>query len=231
MTTVAIILARGGSKGIPRKNLKDLCGRPLVAWSVLQACSARRIDSVWVSSDDQEILAVAEENGAHAILRPLTIANDTATSESAWLHALDVIEAKGIVVNNIVGMQPTSPIREPADLDRGIEKFIHDELDSLLSVCEVEDFFVWRVDEHDRPAGVNHDPENRKRRQNIEVRYLENGSFYVFRPRILRACNNRLGGKVGMYVMDKHKMFQIDNPGDLSLVATIFKGYGLDHAI
>ncbi len=232
--TVAIIPARGGSKGIPRKNVIDLCGRPLIAWSIRQALAAKHIDSVWVTSEDEEILRVARSNGAHAIKRPDNISGDTASSESAWLHALDHIEASSDIdggpVDWIVGMQATSPLRSADDLDAGLA-LLHDKgYDSLLSVTEVEDFFTWRQNANGEAESVNYNFTNRKRRQQIEIRYLENGSYYVFRPETLRTDNNRLGGHVGMYVMDRHKMFQIDNPCDIALCEAIMRGYGLDKA-
>jgi N-acylneuraminate cytidylyltransferase len=186
------------------------------------------VDSVWVSSDSGEILEVAQRFGARPISRPPQISGDEASSESAWKHALDIIESKGLVVDRIVGMQATSPLREPSDITAALAQFERDGLDSLLTCCEVEDFFIWAYDSNGQPLGVNHDYLNRRRRQNIEKRYLENGSFYIFKPNILRTYNNRLGGKIGIYVMEKHKMFQIDNPQDLVLCQVIMRGYGLD---
>jgi len=128
-------------------------------------------------------------------------------------------------------MQATSPLREGADLDGGIEQYEREGLDSLLSVCEIEDFFIWRIDAAGRAGGANHDPAARKRRQEIEKRYLENGSFYVFAPELLRKHHNRLGGKIGLYVMAKHKLFQIDRTEDLALASAIMHGYGLDRSV
>lgn len=229
-SVVAIIPARGGSKGIPRKNLVDICGKPLLAWSILQARNAAEIDSVWVTSDDDEILAVAEAHGAHAIRRPPEISGDSATSESAWLHALDVIEAQGVAIDLVVAMQATSPLREPSDLDGGIRALREQSYDSLLSVTEVEDFFTWRIGADSGAESVNYDYRNRKRRQQIEKRYLENGSFYVFRPEQLRRDNNRLGGRIGLFAMSRFKMFQIDNPEDIDLCTAIMRGFRLDRA-
>jgi CMP-N,N'-diacetyllegionaminic acid synthase len=226
--TVAIIPARGGSRGIPRKNLVDLCGKPLVAWSILHARGCPEIDSVWVTSDSDEILEAAERYGAKPIRRPVELSDDSASSESAWLHALDTIEAGGLTIDRVVGMQATSPIREADDLTRALARFERDRLDSLFTCCEVEDFFMWRHDGEGGPVSVNYDYRHRKRRQDIDKRYLENGSFYIFRPALLRATNNRLGGRIGMYVMEKHKMFQIDDPADLALCEAILRGYGLD---
>lgn len=226
--TVAIIPARGGSKGIPRKNLVNVCGKPLIAWSILQARHARHIDSVWVSSDDDEILAVAESFGARPIRRPAEISGDQATSESAWLHALDTIEGLGESIGLVVAMQATSPIRESSDLDGGLQMLHEQGFDTLLSVAEVEDFFTWRVAEDGGAEPVNYDYRNRKRRQQIEKRYLENGSFYVFRPEQLRRDGNRLGGRIGLFTMSRFKMFQIDNPEDIDLCSAIMRGFSLD---
>jgi N-acylneuraminate cytidylyltransferase len=224
---VAIIPARAGSKGILGKNLASVCGRPLLAWSIKQALKAKSVSSVWVSSDGDDILSVAQEYGATAIKRPFELSGDTSSSELAWLHALEHIRYSGIHVDLIVGMQATSPIREPNDLDQSIEQFRHEALDSLLTVTPVEDFFNWRMGPNG-PESINYNFRDRKPRQNIEKRYLENGSFYVFKPDVLKIDYNRLGGKIGMHVMARHKMFQIDNPEDVFLCEAIMRGYGYD---
>jgi CMP-N,N'-diacetyllegionaminic acid synthase len=226
--TAAIIPARAGSKGIPAKNLIPVCGRPLLVWSIAQARAAEGIDQVWVSSDGDEILEVARTAGARTIRRPADISGDTATSESAWRHAIDAMEAQGERLDWVVGMQATSPIREPRDLSEALRRAIDENLDSLLSVVEIEDFFMWRSGVKGVPESVNYDYRDRKRRQAIERRYLENGSFYIFRPAVLREHDNRLGGKIGMHVLDRHKMFQIDNEADVALCEAIMRGYGLD---
>jgi len=223
--TLAVIAARGGSKGIPHKNLIDLCGRPLIAWTVLQARAARGVDVVAVSSDSDKILAAAEAAGAVGVRRPDDISSDLASSESAWLHALNSIDERLGRFQRIVALQATSPIREPSDLEKALETFDREHLDSLLSVCEVEDYFNWLIGPHG-PEAINYDYRNRRMRQQIEKRYLENGSFYVFIPSLLREQNNRLGGKIGFHVMERHKMFQIDSPEDIKLCAAIMSSYG-----
>jgi len=228
MTVAAVIPARGGSKGLIRKNTRPFCGVPLVSWSIRQAREARGVDSVWVSSDDDEILAIAEREGAQAIRRPPELAADESSSESAWLHALDHIETRGERVELMLAMQPTSPIRESSDLERAVAKVRELELDSLLSCCEIEDFLMWRIGAGGQPVGVNYDYMVRTRRQDLDTRYLENGSFWIFRPSVLRSLGNRLGGKIGLHVMELHKMFQIDTLEDLRLCEVIMRGYGLD---
>jgi N-acylneuraminate cytidylyltransferase len=223
--TLAVIAARGGSKGIPHKNLLDLCGKPLIAWTVEQARAARGVDVVAVSSDSDNILAAAEAAGAIGVRRPEDISGDLASSESAWLHALNATDERMGRFERIVALQATSPIRESRDIEDALATFDRDHLDSLLSVCEVEDYFNWRIGASG-PEPINYDYHNRRMRQQIEKRYLENGSFYVLIPSLLREQNNRLGGKIGFHVMDRHKMFQIDRPEDVKLCAAIMRSYG-----
>jgi CMP-N,N'-diacetyllegionaminic acid synthase len=223
--TLAVIAARGGSKGIPQKNLIDLCGKPLVAWTVIQAGAAHGVDHVAVSSDSDAILAAAEAAGAVGVRRPDDISGDLASSEAAWLHALDQLDGRLGPFQRIVALQATSPIREASDIDRALDVFERDRLDSLLSVCEVEDYFNWRIGK-DGPEAINYDYHDRRMRQQIEKRYLENGSFYVFIPSLLREKKNRLGGKIGFHLMERHKMFQIDRPEDVKLCAAIMRSYG-----
>lgn len=223
--TLAVIAARGGSKGIPHKNLLDICGKPLIAWTVEQARAARGVDVVAVSSDSDNILAAAEAAGAVGVPRPADISGDLASSESAWLHALEAIDARLGRFERIVALQATSPIREPTDIELALDTFDRERLDSLLSVCEVEDYFNWRIGANG-PEPINYDYRNRRMRQQIEKRYLENGSFYVLIPSLLREQNNRLGGKIGFHVMERHKMFQIDRPEDVKLCAAIMRSYG-----
>ena len=115
-----IILARGGSKGIPRKNVLDFCGKPLVAWSILQALGTPEIDEVYLSSDNGEILKVGEDLGAQLIRRPQEFATDTASSESAVVHALSTLDYKPEIV---VMLEPTAPLRRDKDLGKSIVQF------------------------------------------------------------------------------------------------------------
>jgi CMP-N,N'-diacetyllegionaminic acid synthase len=224
--TLAVVAARGGSKGIPNKNLLELCGKPLVAWTVEQAKAARGIDLVAVSSDSSEIIAAAERHGAVGVRRPAEISGDTASSESAWRHALDTLDPTHGPFDRVVALQATSPIREPKDIEVALARYDRDGLDSLLSACEIEDFFNWRIAENGRPEAINYDYSARRRRQEIEPRYIENGSFYIFSSALIRQLNNRLGGQIGLHVMERHKMFQIDRIEDFTLCSVIMRGYG-----
>lgn len=228
MRVSCIILARGGSKGIPNKNLIEFCGKPLLAWTILQARACNVITDFWVSSDSDEILSVAEKYGAKCIKRPDELSGDKSSSESAWLHALSVINSQSDAsIDYIVAPQVTSPLRESADFTNALNRLVESDGDSLLSVAEVEDYFCWKLSDGVAES-VNYDYRDRKPRQLIEKRYLENGSFYIVKPNILLECENRLGGKILLHEMERYKMFQIDTEEDLRLCEVVMKGYGLD---
>src|SRR3989338_8002387 len=142
---IAIIPARGGSVGIPRKNIIDFCGKPLLAWSIEQALAVEKVSSVWVTSDSDEILATAMQYGARPIKRPAAISDGEASSESAWLHALNYIETQQETpVDVVLGLQATSPLRESQDIKRAVDIFEQNSLDSLFSAAELMDFLIWR---------------------------------------------------------------------------------------
>src|SRR3989339_503263 len=140
MKTVSIIPARGGSKGIPRKNLMDFSGRPLLYWSVRQSVDSTLVDATYVTSDSDEILDQAQSWGALPIRRPDELSSDTSSSESALLHALDEI---GDDVDTTVFLQATSPLRKPDDINNAIKMFKSGPADSLFSGAILEDFLVW----------------------------------------------------------------------------------------
>lgn len=231
MKTAAIIPARGGSKGIPGKNLKDFCGKPLLAWSILQAKRSRAIDSVWVTSDDSGILAEAEKWGARPIKRPSEISGDRATSESAWLHAMDVVEAGIGAFDAFIGLQCTSPLREPRDIDNGLRIFAEEGLDSMFSGAVIGDFYIWQKDKAGALDSFNYDWRERKRRQDFADQYVENGSFYVFKPGLIRSTNNRLGGRIGVAPMEFWKSFELDTLENWRMCEYLMKGFGLDNAV
>ena len=218
----AIILARGGSKGIPNKNIIDFCGKPLIAWTIEQCLSSKHISEVWVSSDSQEILEVVKEYGAKTIKRPDDISGDFATSESAWLHAIEFIERDGDI-DFVLAPQITSPLREAQDIDNAIELFQSEKYDSMFSSSIAEDLFFWKEDKRHELQSVNYDYLNRQRRQDIQEKIIENGSFYIFKSEIIKKYNNRLGGKIGHSQMEFWKVFEIDNLEDVRICSTLMR--------
>ena len=225
MRIVCIILARGGSKGIPRKNLIDFCGKPLIQWTIEQCQAANGVESVWVSSDSHEILGFAKRCNARTILRPDDIAGDLATSESAWLHSLDVIEEESGTVDLVLAPQVTSPLRESADIERAISIFDKEGFDSMFSCTVAEDLYFWQRDPSGILQSVNYDWLNRKRRQDHSPQYIENGSFYLFKPEIIRQFNNRFGKSIGMVEMDFWKTFEIDSIESLKLCQVLMDSF------
>jgi len=226
---VAIILARGGSKGIPGKNIIDFCGKPLIVWTIEQLQQSRGINSIWVSSDSEKILSVSETFGAEIIHRPAEISGDVATSESGWLHALDYIENKVGCVDLVVAPQVTSPLRESADIERGLKDFHKQKCDSMFSCSVAEDLFFWKKMPGGKLKSINYDYKNRKCRQDISKQYIENGSFYLFKPEVLQEYNNRFGCKIGMTEMEFWKMFEIDSMEDLKICEALMKAFLLGH--
>jgi len=217
---VAIIPARSGSKGIPKKNIMNFCGKPLIVWTIEQARESRMIGDVYVSSDDYEILKISEDAGAKGIRRPVELATDTATSEQALLHAISEIE-KHKKIDVVVFLQATSPVREPADIDSAIELFFTQQADSLFSASIADDLCLWEISDGELKS-VTYDYKNRSRRQDRKPYYLENGSIYIFKPEILKRYNNRLGGKIIMYIMPFWKSFEIDTFESFELVRSLF---------
>ncbi len=229
VNVVAIILARGGSKGIPGKNIIDFCGKPLIVWTIEQFQRAKGVDSIWVSSDSEEIFAIGRSCNVETIRRPDELSGDTATSESGWLHALEIIERKAAgYVDIVIAPQVTSPLRESADIVRGIHNFREQNCDSMFSCSVAEDLFFWEKLADGTLRSINYDCRNRSRRQDIPKQYIENGSFYIFRPEILRQYNNRLGGKIGFTQMEFWKMFEIDSMEDLKMCEALMRAFLLN---
>ena len=225
MDNFAIILARGGSKGIKNKNLINLCGKPLIEWTIQQCLNCKDIKEVFVSSDSMEILDFSKSKGARTILRPEIISQDESTSEEAWQHSIEYISnKKGCLTEYIVAPQVTSPVRHSDDFSEALKKMKNEKLDSLLSVNEIKDFFIWK-EQGNTIISDNYDYRNRSRRQLISKKYHENGSFYIFKPKILKTYKNRLGGKIGYHLMEEYKSFQIDEIEDLKLCEIIMNGY------
>lgn len=220
---VAIIPARGGSKRLPRKNVMPIGGLPLVAHSVRHAVEAECVDEVYVSTDDPEIAAVARRYGGEVIERPAELADDTATSESALVHALAWRAERGLPEPElVVFLQGTSPVRRRDDIDRAVAHLRATGADSLLSACE-NSRFIWAERADGEPYPLNYDYKRRKREQDLERQWRENGSIYLFKPWVLREENNRLGGKKAVFEMDYWSSFQIDTPEHAELCDWILR--------
>jgi len=227
MQTIAVIPARGGSKGLVNKNIHPVAGLPLLAWTVLQARESSLVDRVFVTTDDPAIAEVARRYGAGVIDRPSEISGDKASSESAIRHALDVVAVDhGIVPGIVVFLQATSPLRKPGDIDRSIEVFRAEGADSLISVTKADDLTIWECRD-DVWSSVNFDYRNRGMRQDRPAQYIENGSIYLFTPEVLRRHGNRIGERLAVYTMEFWQTWEIDTIEEVDLVEHYMKKHRL----
>tara|TARA_B100001996_G_C18601597_1_gene570055 strand:+ start:324 stop:1001 length:678 start_codon:yes stop_codon:yes gene_type:complete len=222
MKTIAIIPARGKSKGIKNKNLVNFCGKPLIYWTIKQALSSKLVDEVIVSSDSNEIINISKKNGAQVIRRPKSLSGDKASSESALIH---VIKKLSYNVDLVVFLQVTSPLRKAKDIDNAIKKFIKGNGDSLFSASSMEDFNIWIKNNHHHLKSINYNWKKRERRQEKKNSILcENGSIYITKRKLLEKRKNRLGGNILYYKMENWQAFEIDEKKDIKFVELLFKG-------
>ncbi|MFF4861603.1 cytidylyltransferase domain-containing protein [Streptomyces sp. NPDC001231] len=232
---LAVIPARGGSKGVPAKNLAPVGGVPLVARAVRECRAARLVTDVVVSTDDQAIAAAARQAGAEVVLRPAAIAGDTATSEAAVLHAMDAHEAlHGAPVDVVLLVQCTSPFLTSEDVDGVAGAVVEAGADTAVTVAPFHGF-VWR-DAADDPLtagapsdvavaesaateggyGVNHDKSFRPRRQDRPQDLLETGAAYAMAASGFRAHRHRFFGRTELVRTDPARVLEIDDPHDLA---------------
>jgi N-acylneuraminate cytidylyltransferase len=206
MKTVALILARGGSKGIPNKNLQLLGGLPLIEYTI-NAAKYSNVDEVWVSTDSVYIKTICKSLGANVIDRPDNLAKDTSPSEEALLHFAENEE-----FDTLVFIQPTSPLLRPAHINSGIDMM--KEYDSVFSAYKEHWLPRWNLDVS--PSNFNNN--ERPRRQDREDVYVENGAFYITTKKNLLDFQVRVSGKIGVYEMTFQDSFQVDTWEDLKLL-------------
>jgi N-acylneuraminate cytidylyltransferase len=226
---IAIIPARGGSKGIPGKNIKSLCGQPLLGWTISAAQAARYVHRVFVSTDDARIAEIARRYGAEVIIRPGELATDTATSESALLHALEHLSAtESYKPELLVFLQCTSPLTQAEDIDGTVEALRRENADSALTAVPFHGF-LWK---HSAPqgdaaqqdvVGVNHDKRVRPRRQDREEQFLEDGAVYVMRTAGFLQSRHRFFGKTTIHVSPAGRSLEIDEPHDWILAEHVMR--------
>jgi YrbI family 3-deoxy-D-manno-octulosonate 8-phosphate phosphatase len=220
MRVFAFIPARGGSKGIAKKNLQPVAGIPLVVRCVQAALRAASVHAVFVSTDDDEIAQAATAAGAEVIRRPADISGDRASSEAAVLHACDVWKNEGRLPDAIAFLQATSPFTQPSDLDGAVAQMLSTDADVVFSVAQYHRF-QWQMDEHGVMTAIGHDQERRPRRQELANRYVETGALYLMSTAGFMARKFRFFGKVVGYATDAARMHEIDDPFDLHLARAV----------
>lgn len=224
----AIIPARGGSTGIPRKNLVELAGKPLLAHTIAQAQAAERITQVYVSSEDEEIRQVAAAYGAAVIDRPDEFVHDNSIQEVDRLLKWTVLEleSQGHQIDIVVLLYATSPLREVSTIDAAVALVAEDGYDSVLSLYE-DSTYLWKLN-GDTAAPTNYDPATRGPRQKENWnQWAENKAVYAFTRDLLVETGCRLGGKISYVEMPKWRSVDVDGPDDLELVRALYQIKGL----
>jgi YrbI family 3-deoxy-D-manno-octulosonate 8-phosphate phosphatase len=221
LKNIAIIPARGGSKGIPKKNIKPLLGLPLIAYNITEAKKANHIDAVFVSTDCPEIAEISRSFGAEIIIRPDELANDTASSEVAIIHAINEIAAKYAMPEIVAFLQCTSPLTQAEDIDGTIAKMLQEKADSAFAATAFH-YFTWKEQNGDA-IGVNHDKKIRLRRQDREPEYLETGAVYAFSATGFLAAKHRFFGKTSFHIMPAERVHEIDEPFDFELAEILLR--------
>lgn len=221
---IAIIPARGGSKGLPGKNVRPLNGKPLIAYAIEAALKAKHIDRVIISTDDEEIARVAVEYGAELpFMRPAKLASDTAMAIDNYIYTIGRLEEEGgKPIDDFVVLQPTSPLRIAEDIDGAIDLFEQKKADSVISYCQEAHPITWHkyLDEEGRFVDIF--DANIKNRQENRVSYYPNGAVYVFRTAMIRD-RKYYTDKSFAYVMPRTRSVDIDFIEDFEYAEFLLK--------
>ena len=230
-TFLAIIPARGGSKGLPGKNIKKLCGKPLIVWSIEAGLKSKYLDEVATSTDCQDIADVSKQHGASTpFLRPGHLASDISTSFDAIKHAIDYYKNKlNKKFDYIVLLEPTSPLRESSDIDSAIENLMNSNADSIVGVGRTEDqnpAFLVLKDGNNYISGYENKNMKVLRRQDINDVYFFEGSIYISKVDTLLDKKTFYHQNTIGYEVPKYKSLEIDDMDDFIMVEAIMKHKG-----
>jgi len=206
-SVIAIIPARGGSKGIPRKNIKDLHGKPLIVWTIDAALSSKYIDKVVVTSDDDEILTIAKKYGTDIIKRPITLATDESPSVDTITHTLEQMDSFDLVML----LQPTSPLRTYVHIDESLELMMINKANSIVSVSKVKESPYWMYEINGtllKPLLERNDTATR--RQDLPTVYKLNGAIYISGIEYFKKNKSMVTKDSVAYIMPENESYDID---------------------
>ncbi|UED75578.1 cytidylyltransferase domain-containing protein [Brevibacillus sp. DP1.3A] len=221
-TVLAIIPARGGSKGVPRKNIRELAGKPLIAWTIEAAKKSKHIDRLVVSTDDEEIAEVARKWGCEVpFIRPSALAQDDTPGIDPILHAMELLPG----FDYIVLLQPTSPLRNTDDIDSCLEKCINEKANACVSVTVTDKspFWMYQLSEEAMLEPVIDSKQPVLRRQDAPDVYVLNGAVYVASANWLYGTRSFLQSETIGFVMPKERSYDLDTPLDFLIIETILK--------
>jgi CMP-N,N'-diacetyllegionaminic acid synthase len=223
--TVALITARGGSKGLPRKNILLLNGIPLIGWTIQAALNCKLIDRVFVSTEDDEIQQVSLEQGAEIIPRPIALASDTTCSEEVIEHAISFLEQQRFNINTVILLQPTSPLRNSQHIDEALESYNQKNAKCVISVFEPSHTPVKAYVEKDDGSisGMFSSSAPYMRRQDLPRAFQPNGAIYAFSALEFKKKNQIPREDVYPYIMSELESADIDTQEDLIHVEQILK--------
>ena len=221
---LALITARGGSKGIPKKNIYPICGKPLIYYTINAALNSKFINSVYVSSDDSEILEISKGYGAIPLIRPENLSLDTTSSEAVIEHAIEELQSEKFDI--ILLLQPTSPLRTSEDIDNAINRFINSDATALISAFEPDHhpYKSFKLTGDGFLKGIIDNEMAFKRRQDIEKVYQSNGAIYLIYTEEFRKTKKLFTERTILYEMSKESSIDIDNLEDINKAENILKG-------
>jgi CMP-N,N'-diacetyllegionaminic acid synthase len=226
---LAVTLARGGSKGIPRKNITPILGIPLIAYTILEAKKSKYIDDYVVSTDDAEIKSVSLEYGAQVpFFRPAQLSSDTATSADALIHAVEEMEKiKNTKYDIVIELMCTNPLKDHTDIDLVLEKLVNKDADSVISVVKLEDHHPIRIkkieDDFLLDFCLYEKPENRRQDLKPDA-YIRNGAIYAVKRSVLMDTRWRYGTQNSRpHIIESRRSINIDEPLDLVVAEILLK--------
>jgi len=221
---IAIIPARGGSKELPRKNIRLLGGKPLIAYTIEAALKSKYLDKVIVSTEDEEIAEISKKYSAEVIVRPKHLATDTAKTIDVLFHILKVLKEEKYIPDIVVLLQPTSPLRTTDDINKAIEIFLKNKCESVVSIYESERSFYWSFKiekKYLKPLlGWKY---FERRRQDLPKIYIPNGAIFISTPKALNKHKSFNTNKILPLIMPLEKSIDIDNEADFKLLELIIK--------
>lgn len=231
LKVLGLILARGGSKGLPGKTLRDLCGKPLIAWTIEVAQNAECLDALVISVDDLEIAKVANNYGCEVpFLRPSHLASDTSPSIDPIEHALDFLSNQGRSFDIVVLLEPTSPLREATDIDCAVTQLLDSNADSIVSICQAETVhpaFMYRMNEQKYLFPFMTKQPDGLRRQDVDRLFFLEGTIYASKITTLLNRRSFYHEHTIGYEVPKWKSLEIDDEIDFLLVEAIIKHRGI----